>query len=817
MNSGELLRFIKDRSGVTLLDGGMGTLLAEKGWSPPALPEEMNLHCPGTVLGIHNSYIASGAAIIETNTFGGSPVKLAARGLEGRAREINRLAAELARKAAGDRVLVAGSVGPLGELLSPFGRLGFDEAARAFRAQAEGLAEGGADFILVETMLDIREAKAAVLGIKEAAPGMAFVVSFTFDRMGRTVTGTPPEVAARWAELAGADGVGANCGVGPEAYFPVVEQLAEHTSLPVFVYANAGLPGDGDYISPEKFAPLSAGLARRGASVVGGCCGTTPAHTAAMRNALAGITPPKPGLREGTPMTSRSRLTLAGAGNPFVVIGERINVSRKSPIRDEIPLGEWKTVREEARRQTAAGAAVLDVNVGLPSIDQERAMAEAVAAVEGASDLPLSIDSDSISVIESGLRAAGGIPLINSFTAREDSLFPGLALAGRHGASAAILPIDEEGLPETAAARIAVVRKILAAADSAGFPRNGLVIDGLTLAAGADMGAARSTLEVLAFLREEGITSMLGVSNISHGMPARGLLNRTFLAMAVASGLSAAIMDPTDPWMMESAAASEFLAGLDPRGGKFISAAKNFMTSRPHQAAEAITAAAFKEEGHLLPEGPYRLLGEAILEGDGFKAESEADRILKNSSPLSLVNEGVIPALEVVGRKYDEGKFFLPQLISSAAAAEKACGKAMELVSAAGGEPRGKILLATVEGDLHDLGKNVLATILRSHGYLVTDLGKDVPSGRILAETEKGGYNMVGLSALMTSTMKTMAATVAELRQRAPGVYVLVGGASVSGAFAKSIGAHGFAPDAVSTVRLVESLLEGRRDKGEVY
>ena len=434
---------------------------------------------------------------------------------------------------------------------------------------------------------------------------------------------------------------------------------------------------------------------------------------------------------------------------------------------------------------------MLDVNVGLPSIDQERAMAEAVAAVEGASDLPLSIDSDSISIIESGLRAAGGIPLINSFTAREDSLFPGLALAGRHGASAAVLPIDEEGLPETAEARIAVVRKILAAADSAGFPRNGLVIDGLTLAAGADMGAARSTLEVLAFLREGGITSMLGVSNISHGMPARGLLNRTFLAMAVASGLSAAIMDPTDQWMMESAAASEFLTGLDPRGGKFISAAKNFMTSRPHQAAEAITAAAVKEEGLLLPEGPYRLLGEAILEGDGFKAESEADRILKNSSPLSLVNEGVIPALEVVGRKYDEGKFFLPQLISSAAAAEKACGKAMELVSAAGDEPRGKILLATVEGDLHDLGKNVLATILRSHGYMVTDLGKDVPSGRILAETEKGGYNMVGLSALMTSTMKTMAATVAELRHAPRGICPCWG--SVSGAFAKSIGAHGFA------------------------
>lgn len=813
MNSGELLRRIKDKKAVTLLDGGMGTLLAEKGWAPPALPEEMNMTHPETVLKIHVSYLAAGADIIETNTFGGSPIKLAARGLDGRAREINCLAASLARRAAGDRALVAGSIGPLGELLAPFGSVAFDEAVKAFRIQAEGLAEGGADFFLIETMLDFMEAKAAVIGAKEAAPGVPFVISFTFDRLGRTVTGTPPKVAARWAELAGAFGVGANCGVGPEAYIPVAARLAEHTSLPVFVYANAGLPGDGDYIPPDKFAALCAKLAGAGASVIGGCCGTTPEHTAAMREALGGLSVPQSRPEAGTALASRSRLVLAGVGRPFAVIGERINVSRKSPLRDEIPLGEWKTLRLEARRQTEAGAALLDVNVGVPSIDQEEAMAAAVAAAEQSSDLPLSIDSDSISVIEAGLRTAAGIPLINSFTAREDSLYPGLALASVHGAAAAVLPIDEAGLPETAHERIAVIKKIFAAADSLGFPRRGLIIDGLALAAGADLDAARSTLEVLAFLREEGMTSMLGVSNISHGMPARGLLNRTFLAMAIASGLSAAIMDPADPRMMESAAAAELLTGLDPKGGRFIAASKNFISSRLPAAEENASAPAEQKEIYPLAESPYRLLGEAVMEGDSKKAALAAGELLKNVSPLSLVNEGVIPALTAVGKMYDEGKFFLPQLISSASAAEKACEKAMELISAAGGEPRGKIMLATVEGDLHDLGKNVLGTILRSHGYLVTDLGKDVPADRILAETVGGGYHMVGLSALMTSTMKTMAATVARLRESAPDVYVLVGGASVSDAFASSIGAHGFAPDAVSTVRLVESLLGNEKIK----
>ncbi len=813
MKRDEFIRWVGEQHRIVPLDGGMGTLLAEKGWAPPMLPEEMNIHSPEVVTGIHAAYRDAGARIIETNTFGGSPLKMAHRGLGEKARQINERAARLAKSAAGEDVLVAGSVGPLGELLAPFGPLTFDEAYDAFRTQMEGLLEGGADFLLIETMIDLREAKAAVLAARDAAPDGAFVVSFTFDQKGRTVTGTPPEVAARWAAFQGAAGVGANCGVGPEAYISTVEVLSEHAGLPVFVYANAGLPGNEEYRSPEVFAAWAKRLAEAGATVIGGCCGTTPEHIAALAATVYDVPPKKGAPTRGTPLASRSSLVLAGPGHPFRIIGERINVSRKSPLRDEVERFVWTTLREEARLQTEAGAHIIDVNVGLPTIDQRAAMSAAVSAAGQSTPLPLSIDSDSASVLESGLGAVTGIPLINSFTAREDSLFPGLSLAKRHGAAVVVLPIDEDGLPESEEARIRVIRKILESADSLGFPREGLIVDGLTLAVGADHAAPTVTLSALAFLREQGITSVLGVSNVSHGMPARSLLNRTFLAMAVAAGLDAAIMNPLDRSMMETLAAAETLAGRDAGGRRFLGAAASFSApaDAPRPAARAAGPSAGDEA--LQVEEKFLPLSLSILRGDKQQAEPHARELLgSGTTPLDVVNKGVIPALEEVGKRYDSGSFFLPQLISSAETAQRVCELAMELVDRSGGvSSKGRVLLATVEGDLHDLGKNVVGTVLKSHGFTVVDLGKDVPSSRILEEAEKGAFDFVGLSALMTSTMKRMAETTAELVRRLPGVFVIVGGASVSEDFARTIGAHGYAPDAVSSVRLVESLLASRK------
>lgn len=813
MNKQEFIRWIEEHRAIVPLDGGMGTLLAEKGWTPPMLPEEMNIHSPEVVAGIHAAYINAGARIIETNTFGGTPIKMAHRGLREKAREINARAARLAKSAAGECALVAGSVGPLGELLAPFGSLTFDEAYASFRTQMEGLLEGGADFLLIETMIDLREAKAAVLAAKDVNPDGAFVVSFTFDQKGRTVTGTPPEVAARWAAYQGAAGVGANCGVGPEAYISTVEVLSEHAGLPVFVYANAGLPGNEEYRSPEVFATWGKRLAEAGATVIGGCCGTTPEHIAALVAAVRGIHPKKRAPVRGVPLASRSRLVLAGPGHPFRIIGERINVSRKSPLRDEVERFVWTTLREEARLQTEAGAHVIDVNVGLPTIDQQAAMAAAVSAAGQSTALPLSIDSDSALVLESGLGAVTGIPLINSFTAREDSLFPGLGLAKRHGAAAVVLPIDENGLPESEEARKRVILKILESADSLGFPREGLIVDGLTLAVGADHAAPAVTLSALTFLREQGIASVLGVSNVSHGMPARSLLNRTFLAMAVAAGLDAAIMNPLDHSMMETLAAAETLAGRDAGGRRFLGAAASFSapSDAPRPAAHAAGQSAGDET--LAVDPRFLPLALSILRGDAQQAEANAQELLGSGTPpLDVVNKGVIPALEEVGKRYDSGAFFLPQLISSAETAQHVCELAMELVERSGGiASKGRVLLATVEGDLHDLGKNVVGTVLKSHGFTVVDLGKDVPSARILEEAEKGAFDFVGLSALMTSTMKRMAETTTEIVRRLPGVFVIVGGASVSEDFARTIGAHGYAPDAVSSVRLVESLMASRK------
>lgn len=812
MNRSELVRYIEEQKRVVLLDGSMGTLLAENGWNPPSLPEEMNIHRAEVVVGIHSSYRKAGAKIIETNTFGGNPLKLETRGLGEKARDINALAARLAKSAAGRDVLVAGSIGPLGELLSPFGILSFDKAYHAFRVQAEGLVEGGADFLLIETMIDLREAKAAVLAVKDTAPETAFVVSFTFDRLGHTVTGTPPDVAARWSAFIGAAGVGANCGVGPEAYVSTVEALSAHGGIPVFAYGNAGIPGNGDYHSPEVFAAWGRRLAEAGASVVGGCCGTTPKHISALAGAVDGISTKKFVPEKGTPLASRSRLTLAGPGHPFLVIGERINVSRASPLRDEIARSEWSTLREEAFLQTKAGASVLDVNVGLPTIDQEAVMEAAIAAAEQSSNLPLSIDSDSRSVLESGLSAVTGIPLINSFTGREDSLFHGLALAKRHGAAAVVLPIDEDGLSGKIEKRISVIRKIISAAEFLGFPREGLVIDGLTLAVGADSAAPATTLATLSFLRDERITSILGVSNISHGMPARSLLNRSFLAMAIAAGLSSAIMNPLDSFMMETLAASELLAGRDPQGSRFIAAASRFTATSSPAPATVPGEMGKREDGVGLPKNFYRPIVDAILHGDGHLAKGLAkNHFAAGVTPIDVVNCGVIPALEEVEQLYDRGEYFLPQLISSAGAAQGVCEITMDLITASRGMSRGKILMATVEGDFHDLGKNVVGAILKSHGYSVTDLGKNVPCEAVIEEAERGRYEVVGLSTLMTSTMKTMASTVAEIRRRLPEVFVLVGGASLNDEFAHAIGAHGFAPDAVHSVRLLESLLGAKR------
>jgi 5-methyltetrahydrofolate--homocysteine methyltransferase len=799
----DLVRWLCEKGSVVMLDGGMGTMLSEAGWRPPLLPEEMNLVAPEAVRKIHEAYVQAGALVVETNTFGGSALKLSHRGIGNRTQEINRRAAELARSAAGDRALVAGSMGPIGRLVEPLGELAFEEAVEAFVPQVKGLMEGGADFFLVETMLDLREAKAAVMAIKEAGCGLPFVVSFTFDRNGCTMTGTPPEVAATWAMAVGASGVGANCGVGPEAYTETVERLRSACNLPVFAYPNGGLPSEGDWLAPEPFAEACAGLARAGASVIGGCCGTTPLHIFALAKRLAGFKPLPGKAPEGTFLASRTRVSACGGMHPLLVVGERINPSRKGPLREAMVGGNWIPIREEARLQAEAGAGVIDVNAGIPGVDRRLLMSCAIASVEAATEMPVSIDSDDPDILEASARTIAGVPLLNSVTCEPGALERGLGIARRCGASIVVLTMDSKGIPEDARGRLALVEKALAAAESIGLPGKSLFIDPLTLALGAGDTNALVTLESLRGLKALGTRSILGISNISFGLPNRGLLNRTFLSMAISAGLEAVIANPLDASLMASIDASNALTGKDPGIRRYITAASGREDSTPARE----------------PAGPASLPGieESIVRGEKEAATAAGKAFLEEGGlPMSLIQEKVLPALEEVGRLYECGDTFLPQLLASSEAAQAVCGLAEERLLAGGEtlETRGTVLLATVEGDLHDLGKNVVAMVLKSRGYRVVDIGKDIPADAILEAALREKADIVGLSALMTTTVEKMADVVSMGKARGMECRFILGGAAVNARFAEKAGADGFALDAVEASRLVDRLMEDKR-RGE--
>lgn len=786
---------------VLVLDGGMGTMLSEKGWRPPMLPEEMNLIAPDVVLDIHKGYLRSGASVVETNSFGSSPIKLSYRGMGEKARRINEEAARIARRAAqGWDAYVAGSMGPLGELIRPLGNLSFEEAYEAYKEQAIGLRDGGVDFFLIETQMDIKEAKAAVLAIKDVAAHIPFVVSFTFERNGRTITGSPPEVVAHWARMIGACAVGVNCGFGPDLAREIVKKLYLNAGIPIFAYPNAGTPGKEDF-DPREFAEEGLGLIRAGASVVGGCCGTTPEHIAHLKGVASQEKPLRPRKVEKAALASRSRLVFAGAGEPIVVVGERINVSRKSPIRDEVAQYKWDALSEEARRQSSSGSQVIDVNISLPGIDRKRAIREAVEAVESACTLPISIDADEADVLEEGLIHVAGIPLINSVTAERKKLIKGIELAKRYGACLVVLAIDEDGISETVEGRIKAVEKVCALADEMGFSKSRLFVDPLTMSVAADVRAGVVTLEALRAFKKLDLFTIMGVSNVSHGLPNRSLLNNAFLTMAAGAGLDSVIANPLDESFASLMMACNLLVGRDKGASGYIAWARSL------KSEEKDTSSPAKKEG---ASSPIEEMKGMIVQGDRGGVLAVARRFLsEGGEPLTLINDVVLPALEEVGRLYECGDYFLPQLISSAEAAQGVCDLVEQAVLSRGGtlKDRGCILMATVAGDIHDIGKNIVSMVLKSHGYKVIDLGKDVALEKILEEARRGEAQIVGLSALMTTTMSEMERVTRKIKEENLSVKVIIGGAAVSQNYADNIGADGYAPDALSAVRLVEKLL----------
>lgn len=794
-------------SQVLILDGAMGTLLQERGLAPGGCPEEMNLVAPDVVAGVHGDYVAAGADIIVTNTFGGSRDKLAHYGLEDRVAEINARGVELARRAAGPGRFVAASIGPTGRFLEPVGDAGFDEMVEVFGEQVRAFAAAGADLVTCETFLDIRELRAAVIACREYS-ALPVIAQMTFDDEGRTVLGTSPEAAAVTLEALGVEVVGSNCGLGIDGIFAILEKMRSVCSRPLIAQANAGLPvlRDGQTVfpaSPEEMTRHHQRLVALGVRVIGGCCGTTPQHIRAMRAALGGLdTAWSPPPRQGF-LSSRTAVVPIGSGAPCAVIGERINPTGKKLYSAELRAGKTAYIRREAQEQAAAGASLLDVNCGLPGIDEAAALERAVYAVSGVSSAPLVLDSSDPAALEQALKAVDGKALINSVNGEARSLATILPLARKYGAAVIGLALDEAGIPETAAGRLAIARRILAAAREAGLAPEDVVIDCLTLTVSAEQQRARQTLEALRLVRDElGLATVLGVSNISFGLPARPVLSAAFFAMALEAGLAAAIVNPRDERMMDAFRAAMVLLGHDLRAEEYIA----------HYGGIAIQPLV-PAGGDGNPPSIRERLAAAILEGDQEGITALVEQALgEGLTPMDISNEGLLPGLEEVGRRFGKNQIFLPQVMLSAETMQTAFARLRQELQAAGARPLARILMATVEGDIHDIGKNIVCTLLENHGFEVIDLGKNVPASRILAEAQARQVDAVGLSALMTTTLQQMEKTVGQLRQAGVRVFTMVGGAVVTQDYADAIGADLYAADALEAVDRIKALF---RQKAE--
>jgi 5-methyltetrahydrofolate--homocysteine methyltransferase len=797
------LQSIRER--VLVLDGAMGTMLQERGLKPGQSPEELNLGMPEVVAGVHREYVEAGADIIVANTFGGSRTKLAHYGLEGELGEINARAVAIAREAAGERAYVGGSIGPTGRFVEPVGDASFDEMCDIFREQAEALIGAGADFITFETFLDIKEIRAGIIAVREISRDIPIVAQLTFDDNGRSVLGTPPEAAAITLEAAGADIIGSNCGLGVDGIYEILAAMRRVTRLPLICQANAGLAQlkEGKTVfpaTPQDMVAYHDRLLELGVRIIGGCCGTTPAHIRAMREALAGrdqswreCGPP----RGVTFLSSRGGHAVIGGESPVAIIGERINPTGKKGFAAELAEGKVSYIRREAMEQVAAGASLLDVNVGAPGIDEPAAMERAVFCASGAVNVPLVLDSSNPAALERGLKAADGKVLVNSVSGEEKSISRVLPLIKKYGAAVIGLTLDEGGIPETGEGRAAVAEKILAAAEKAGIAADNLVIDCLTLTVSAEQKRARETLRAIRLVKERlRLSTVLGVSNISFGLPRRPLISSTFFAMAMEAGLDAAIVNPKEEAMMDSWRSAMVLLNRDPKAAAYIEAYKG-------------TAATTGEPPREMPLDIRGRLATAVINGDRENIVPLVEEALREGlSPLAVSNEGLVPGLEEVGRRFECNQFFLPQVMSSADTMQAAFARLKEEMKGASFESRGKILMATVEGDIHDIGKNIVCTLLENHGFEVIDLGKNVPAERIISAALEHRVDAVGLSALMTTTMAEMENVLGRLKGAGIKTFTMVGGAVVTQEYADEIGADLYAKDALEAVVRIKKLLE---------
>ena len=798
------IREVFDRKRFVFLDGGMGTQLQARGLQPGQKPELAALEMPDVLTAIHTDYANAGADILLANTFGANAKKLAGCGHT--VEDVVTASIACARKAADTTgALVALDIGPLGELLVPAGTLSFEDAYAEFAQVIRAGAAAGADLVFLETMTDLYELKAAILATKENCILPVFT-SMSFESRGRTFTGCTVESYAVTAAGLGADAVGINCSLGPKEILPFAQRLCRSVpaGVPVFVKPNAGLPNpDGSYnLDPDGFAAEMKEYAAIGVSMVGGCCGTTPAFIAKLHETFSPLAPAdKIPIRRSCLCTPVRFVEVNG----ITVVGERINPTGKKRLQQALRDGDSAYPCTQAVAQAEAGAQVLDVNAGLPGIDEAATLEQLVKDLQAVTDLPLQLDSSNPEALSRALRIYNGKPIVNSVNGETETLEKILPLCKKYGAAVVGLTLDKGGIPPTVEGRVAIARRIVDAAHAAGIPDEDIYIDCLCLTASAQQEGATQTLQALARCKKElGVRTVLGVSNISFGLPCRGYLNTTFLTMAMSAGLDLAIMNPNTPEMMAAVRAYRVLTCQDSQSTDYVAAYADVQIQTTQTSKSAATVA---EVSAAAPGGDA--LFEAVRRGLKAEARAAADAALTMREPLDVVNTSLIPALDAVGDGFEKGTVFLPQLLQAATAAQAAF-EAIKAKIAASGQAqgsKGKIVIATVKGDVHDIGKNIVRVILENYGYDVLDLGRDVDPERVVEAVRQTGAKLVGLSALMTTTVPNMQATIEALHAANLDCKVMVGGAVLTPDYARDIGADYYCKDAKASADLAKQLL----------
>ncbi len=787
---------------ILLTDGGTGTLLQEKGLPLGELPERWNITHAQTVEEIHTAYFDAGSHLVCTNTFGANCLKFEEEELK----TLLSAAVDNAKRARERSVgkqpkFIALDVGPTGRMFQPYGDLPFEEGVEIFAKTVRLGAECGVDVIYIETMGDSLETKAAVLAAKENCDLPVFV-SCAYGEDGKLLTGADPAAMVALLEGLRVDAIGVNCSVDPKQLHGVVETLLQKSSLPVLVKPNAGLPNfKGEYdLSKEEFAKEVAAFARMGARIVGGCCGTTPAYIRALAAAIADI-PPQPVTKKE--ITSVSSYTHAVEFTSPVLIGERINPTGKKRFQQALKEEDVGYILCEGIAQQDNGAHVLDVNVGAPGIDERAELPRYVQALQEIIDLPLQLDTADAAAMAAAMRLYNGKPLVNSVNGKKESMDAVFPLVQKYGGTVVALTLDEGGIPDSVEGRVAVAERIIREAAKYGIEKKDILVDPLAMAVSAEGNAAIVTLKTVAALSAKGIKTSLGVSNVSFGLPERGILNATFFAQALHSGLSAAIVNPNSIELMKTYYAFCALQGIDVRFEKYVTFATQTL---PATAEVKSPTAKINAE---LKSGDNSPLKEAIIKGLKGDAAAQTKVYLQTKEPLKIIDEEIVPALDFVGKAYEEKRAFLPQLLTSADAAKGAFEVLKNYMAERGAtqESKGKIALATVHGDIHDIGKNIVAALLENYGFSVLDLGKDVPPERIVEKVKKGKIPLVGLSALMTTTLPSMQKTVALLKAETPWVQIVVGGAVVTKDYADSLSVA-YAKDGMATVRWATAAMQ---------